>query len=304
MNSFDSFVAELAAYEMGSAAPSQAPGPGPRVTPFSATISEEESHLLLQLRDDLLRAAMLVAVTAGIANALDKGRPRIGAYLLDVYVPRESPFVETLLDALRSTGVPLYVSRAIQSFTARLALSRRMTDAYITMAPIGGRVSQPVDAEILADAWRRTANAAVEAIDAINVALDGGGAAIERNPSTMTATLNLLHLAEAGETVCLDTRGRIAIPGWAERRREARVPLSLEATAIVGKIMFKASIRNASPMGLGLEGKIQGEPGARILVKFVGNRQLSGIIAWNDGQRLGIALDDRLGSNDPLLQRI
>lgn len=293
MDSFDRFVSDLVAHESDNA-PAPALGGIPAIT--------NETRILLQLRDDILRTGLLIAVTSGIANALESGQPKISPYLLEVYAPSDSPFVRTLVDALLITAVPLDVSRSIQSFTARLTLAQRMGSAFGSLAPAQTGAPSTVDVEVLADAWRRAAAAAVEAVGALNAALRGVDPSNALVPSAMKATLNLLYEAKLGEPVCIDPQGRISIPGWAERRSEKRTTLGLEAAAIVGKLLYRVTIRDASTTGLGLAGAIEGEPGAKALIKLPGNRQLSGRIAWNDGRRSGIELDERLDVTDPLLQ--
>ena len=60
-------------------------------------------------------------------------------------------------------------------------------------------------------------------------------------------------------------------------------------------------IRDASPSGLGLESRYIARPGERIVVRMPGDRQLAGDVAWSDGQRIGMRLDQRLMLGDPLL---
>lgn len=293
MDSFDRFVSDLVAHESGNA---------PATTLAGIPAITHETRILLQLRDDILRTGLLIAVTSGIANALESGEPKISPYLLEVYAPSDSPYVRTLLDALLIAAVPLDVTRSIQTFTARLTLAQRMGGAFGSLAPAQTGAPSTVDAEVLADAWRRTAAAAIEAVAVLNAALRSADPSNALAPAAMKATLNLLHLAKVGEPVCIDPRGRISIPGWAERRSEKRTTLDLEAVAIVGKLLCRVTVRDASATGLGLAGAIEGEPGARVQIKLPGNRQLSGRIAWNDGRRTGIELDERLDITDPLLQ--
>ncbi len=291
MDAFGKFLADLAQHEASTYASSPA-------SPAAHALAANETRLLLQLRDEVLQSAVLVVVSAGIANALEKQHPKVGRHSLDVYAPHDSPYVKTLLDALLTTGVPLDVSRAIQAFTARIALARRMARSFTVPAASGSSV----DAEILADVWRRAAASAIEAIDALNVAISGGSELGKRS-ALIDSTVDLLRMAEAGETTCLDPSGRVSIPGWAERRSEARTSLDLDATVVIGKILFKAKIRDASATGLGLEGAIMGKPGETITLKLYGDRQLTGAIAWNDGERFGVSLDQRLDAGDLLLRR-
>lgn len=205
-----------------------------------------------------------------------------------------------MLDAILLSTIPLDVSRSIQGFTARVALARRMSQSF-GVAP-SADADETVDAEILADTWRRAANSTIETLDALNVAIAGGGRPASAASLPMSSTINLLRRAADGETTCIDPMGRVTIPGWAERRREPRLLLDLEATIVVGKILFKVRIRDASPTGLGIEGRIVATIGERLVVKYR-DRQLSGVVAWIEGDRLGLNLDQRLEAGDHLLHR-
>ncbi len=293
MKPFDSFVSGLAAFEADN-------DPAPALASMPAMTNE--TRILLQLRDEILRTGLLIAVASGIANALESNAPKINPYLLEVYSPSDSPYVRTLLDALLIAAVPLNVSRSIQAFTAHLTLAQRMSGAFGSLAPIQTGASSVVDAEVLADAWRRTAIATLEAIGALNAALRSADSSNALVPSAMKATMNLLHHATLGESVCIDAEGRISIPGWAERRSAKRTSLDFEAVAIVGDVLYPVRVRDASTTGLGLLGSLEGKPGTRIQIRLPGSRQFSGRITWNDGQRTGIELEERLDVADPLLQ--
>ena len=77
--------------------------------------------------------------------------------------------------------------------------------------------------------------------------------------------------------------------------------MQLAATAQIGSHIVPVMIRDASPSGLGLESRYIARPGERIVVRMPGDRQLAGDVAWSDGQRIGMRLDQRLMLGDPLL---
>lgn len=82
MDPFGKFVAELVEHETmsdaGSAAGLQRP-----------IMAASETRLLQQLRDEILQTGVLIAVSAGIANALERRTPKVSRHSLQVYAPFE-----------------------------------------------------------------------------------------------------------------------------------------------------------------------------------------------------------------------
>jgi hypothetical protein len=260
----------------------------------------QQVRLARLLKVELLNAAVLIAAAASLANAIDAGGDRApSAHALAVYVPAPSAAFQASLDRLVGEEVDAELCFHLQGYAARLSLAQRMSTAFAD-DPARRASVQPVDPEILADAWRRACAAARAAIEAL--------AALEAGPAHPTAleqlrTIELLRLAEAGDWPCLDPDGRITIPGWAERRREKRHELRQDATARFGTTIVPVLIRDASRSGLGLEMRREARPGERLVVTLPGGPEFAGEVAWWDKGRAGIKLDRWLSAEDPLIAR-
>ncbi|MFM9941055.1 MAG: PilZ domain-containing protein [Hyphomicrobiaceae bacterium] len=255
-------------------------------------------RVAVTLKGELLNAAVLIAAATSLVNAIDRGGERLPtARALSVFVPAPSASVSRAIERLLAEDIDLAICQLLQAYAARLFLAQRMSASFADDAGSTAATTH-VDAEILADAWRRTCAAAAAAIRALDT-IEGQ---LATAPTSGEARiLELLARAEAGGTPCLDPDGRITIPGWAERRRERRQELRQTATATLGATLVPVVIRDASTSGLGLDLPREAQGGERLTVQLPGGREIAGEIAWSDGQRAGLRLDRRLTENDPLL---
>ena len=264
-------------------------------------LNGRSGRLAAQVLDEVVNASVLIAVTTAIANAAERDAGLLRRAGIAIYTPSDQPFFPSMVAALLDSDAGLETCRTVQAYCARLALARRLTQG-LTGAGTGAREASAraatVDPEILADAWRRTCRAAIDCIETLSRGLGHGmpGGAEPNND-----VLKLLRLAERGETPCLEPDGRVTIPGWAERRQEERRPMQLAATAQIGAHIMPVMIRDTSPSGLGLACTHRAGPGDRIVLRLPGDRTLLGRVAWADGQRIGVRLDQRLLAGDPLL---
>ena len=287
---FDTLLADLAALEAGGAA-----------DPGAAYLPPSDPGLLrlgARVRLELIHVSVLTAVATGIANALERPLAPVDPRGLAAFAPGHSSFFAGAIDRLIGEDAGADLCDRLQTYGARLALAQRMSRSFAR--DDGAGVPAPhVDAEILADAWRRACSAAIQAIEALEPCNPGAS----RRTDTLESVrvLNLLRMAESGEAPCLEPDGRITIPGWAERRREPRIALRLEATTEIGGETMAIVIRNVSLSGLGLDCTGEIAPGTRLTVRLPGDRVLRGVVAWADVQRVGVRLDQRLEPDDPLL---
>lgn len=253
------------------------------------------SRLASTLKVDLVNTAVLVAAATSLANAMQRGAARASTpRALAVFAPAPSARLASAVDRLVAEEIDAGVCEALQSFAAHLQLVQRMSTAFIA----GGDADagHPVDAEVLADAWRRTcttAAAAIIALAALAAPSNAGSEATEQ-------VLALLAEAGAGSTPCLDPEGRIAIPGWAERRRDARYDTQKSAMAHCDGVSTPVNIRDLSATGLGLDVPSGAKPGDRLTLRLPSGREITGTVAWADGRRAGLKLDRRLPDDDPL----
>ncbi len=315
---FESFVADLVAFEERQMDRSNAVSPkdlaraAPTIAQTAApVITRDTAQLLGQILDEISTAGVLIAVSTAIANAAEKGSLAVRRSSIAVYAPVQTPLFRALTGSLPRHVADAKLCRAVQAYCVRVALAQRMTKSFAGVddeasatSPTGATATPApvrngaVDAELLADAWRRACRATIECMTEVGAAL---GPTAVGHTSTVTFTAELLRQSEAGGYPCLEPDGRVTVPGWAERRREPRNAVQMAATAEIGGRYIPVMIRDASASGLGLESAHIAAPGERIVVRLPGDRQMPGDVAWSDGQRIGVRLEHPLMPGDPLL---
>lgn len=299
---FENFVAELARNEEQIT-----------VDADHQLIADRQPHRLVgPVLDEVANAAVLIAAVTAIANAAEQGLANPGLSGISTFAPTQPAYFQTMVAALLGSNADLAICRVVQAYCARLSLAQRLVTARMVTAPLvtahrspplagapgEARAQADVDPEILAYAWRRACRAAIDCIETLARSQSGAAPGQLKPYTTM---LDVLRLAEEGKTPCLEPDGRVAIPGWAERRSDVRHTLHLAATAQFGERTVPVMIRDASFAGLGIDCAHPASPGARITVRLPGDRALSGEVAWANGRRIGIRLAQRLAAGDPLL---
>lgn len=256
-------------------------------------------RLVTSVRTEMLNVSVLTAVTSGIANAMEQPSGiRVQAQLLAVYAPSHTSFFHQSVEPLLQSILPVEDGARLQSYLARLDLASRLTATFSAQGPFASKSPDP---ELLADAWRRTAADAVTVIEIMTDVLGRAVAQSRQDESTRARVQSLLRMAAAGNSPCLDTSGRISIPGWAERRHERRRSIDLPARATFGSHVQEVRIRDLSPTGLGLECSVAIPEDAFITLHINGDRCLTGRVVWSSEERAGIELSERLSAQDPLL---
>lgn len=257
----------------------------------------ETGRVVVQILDEIVNASVLIAVTTAIANAAEKGERAVRTSELAVYTPALTPVFHGLVDKLLGGNADLSVCQSVQNYCARLSLAQRMSQAFGNERRDSGDVAI-IDPELLSDTWRRACGAAIACIENLTPPSD----ATPKNRAGPNAhTLAILRMAARGASPCIEADGRITIPGWAERRREPRRSVQRAASLQIGQRMMPVMIRDVSTSGLGLDCPAEATPGERVVVRLPGNRMLPGEVAWADGKRIGIRLDQRLVESDQLL---
>ena len=242
--------------------------------------SASDIRLVATAETELLHVSILTAVTAGIANAIERTREnRKLCSALGVYTPTHSISFLKSVERLVQSVLSIDDGAKVQTYLARLDLAARLTRNFEVQSATADGFDLP-DAEPMADAWRRAAGAAVQAIGVLAEAIgsSGGGRAKEGT----ARGLGLLRMAAAGNSPCVDAEGRISIPGWAERRRERRRSVNLPARILTEKRVLSVKILDASPTGLGIECAAAIEIDTEISVLFADNRRLAGRVVWTN----------------------
>lgn len=240
----------------------------------------------LLLRPDLTQLGLMLAVAGSIANAIAASQPcQFNQYELQALQPDPEP-VRSKITAL----VPLMdhqIAVALQRLVTLVGLARNLTNGFTAIEPRSPRIF-----EVVADAWRRAASICI----VVELMVDGHGDARQLLDASQfrTNTTEMLRDVCRGKSPCLTTSGELRIPGWAERRSDARIAIG----ALV-EIEYKGErlighTENASASGLNIRTSKPLLVGAHLRMVLDGARALTGRVIWNTGEYSGIALDQRI----------
>jgi hypothetical protein len=255
------------------------------------------AKLAALLHRELTNISILTAVTASIANALERGTvPDLQQSAISDFCPVYTSGFETISQRLLSECQDAAICEAIRIFVVRLTLAKQLSQ--ISSSQTATRETGTcAGRDIVSDAWRRTCAAALQLNHVIeDILACTGGWHIANSEQRLT---EVLEKAEAGETPCIGAGGHIEIPGWAERRREKRYKSNWPAVATIGGRSTEVSIQDASRCGLGMTGSA--EIGQNVTLTFPEGRKISGSVVWSHGGRFGLRLDLPLPPSHVLL---
>ena len=246
-----------------------------------------DAQLIAQLDSELASVCVLVAVVGSIANALELGLPVAlsGADLL-AFTPAHSAHFMSSVERFIANGNEIALGYELQTYATRLDVARKLTQCFHS------RISPDFKdggayLEILSDAWRRVAGAAVDLGASFGRVLDRDAM---RSVSVKQArTTEILKAVSVGEAPCVDTEGYVSIPGWAERRRSKRARLRQSATAIVAGRAQEVVVTDVSELGIGLLGSAGVDEAVRLTLDD--GRDVTGTVKWSKDGRFGVMLD-------------
>lgn len=246
-----------------------------------------------RVQAELKQLSVLISVMASAANALER-QPLDKAltHVVADFCPQQSGFFTTT-DRIAGDSLDNQTLAALHEFSARLEFAQRLTQHLSRKFAAQGS-QQAGDFEILADAWRRVCSTLL--ILSVQLQLNGSAASTDEWSGLVNG---LLKNCIEGGAPCLNESGELQIPGWAERRSVARMPMQHVAKASTGGQLASVSIINASEIGLGLAG--HAENGQRTTIVLADGRELSGTVKWSDAGRFGLQLDTPLAKSDRLL---
>lgn len=252
-------------------------------------------HVLRAVQQEVECAATFVAVSTSIANALSTSlNGRMSARALLTYTSPETPILAAALPRLiGGTELPELV-RTCQDFEARLSLARRLSRIYANESK-SAAFAQTVDLSALQDALAHACASAVRLLEAITAQTTPLAQGSNRNH----ALTGLLNDAAKGQHPCVERDGCIVVPGWAERRRDARQLIDMEVEILTSEGAYLARAFDASVSGFGLSqvpetARAFLTRGAQVRLKVPDGRSLDGKIAWTAGSKTGIQLNAKL----------
>lgn len=265
---------------------------------FAARAREEQWRslaLLLTLRAEVTRVAVLTAICASAANALDdKPDPRAARALTRFYPVGSSSFI--LASARYSRLDPFSnVTKTLHAFNDALGLAMVATVQFTAARQAAHDPVASSTADLCA-AWRTACAKAHPLLsridDAIGV-LNPIGRADDGD-----VLVAVLKEAATGGVPLRGPDGEFMMPAWAEQRQSPRIAVACNARLIDGAGEVVAHITDASAGGLGIETCKQLSEGEIVTIEL-GRAMLPGRVIWCMGGRAGIAFEQRLLDDSP-----
>ena len=252
-----------------------------------------EAHLL----HELVAISVFAAAAASVATALrDRLTLNTGAGGHAIWLPPPATHFHNLGRTVNLTHVHPQLLSALRSAHAGVDFARDLsTSLFADPRPGGGEAH----ADVVCDAWLRVCSQLLVALYEFQRLRPGLVA--EPCCSRLPGVLELLKSVRAGRAPCLAADGTISVGAWAERRAARRcvvdIPVSVEAAAEHAY----ARLINVASGGLGLAGlELTCLSGETMLVTLPSGRTLAGEVRWQDADRLGLALFNRLPADDEL----
>jgi len=245
---------------------------------------------------ELRHLSVLICVMASAANDLERRTPDVAlAHMLKDFCPQKTSGLLKTTEQIAGDSTDGHAANCLSEFNARLQFAQLLTRHLSRKISVRSELKLG-DMEILADAWRRVCSALLslgEVLQTLN------SAAVHADWQENVRVL--LKSCTNGASPCLDEAGDLQVPGWAERRRTARVAMDCVAQATMEGQLTNVSVINASEIGLGLAG--HAENGQHTTIVFPDGRAISGTVKWSDAGRFGVQLDTPLTKTDRLLAR-
>jgi len=251
----------------------------------------EPTRKLNSCRAELNKLMQAVAVVGSIVNALEK-RVDVAVDLdgLIRFLPTHRLNAIEMARKLVTGGVEQRLCADALSLGSQLYLCAELTKNYAN-----GTFGDELGVAPVAHAWRQLADACITVDRTFAAAVAG-----DRAAALASAPLphgHLLDAVSAGLSPCVDERGVVVVPGWAEHRihqRDADVDIPVEICA--GGEWRPATILNYSDHGFGLSGSTDIRVGEVISIEFEADTSVLCTVRWSTNGRFGVSINGSLQS--------
>lgn len=275
---------------------------GKTCTTSADTISSEALNALRCILTEIEEASVLIAITASIASALADARTS-GVTLkhLTTYLPADPKVYRRNIDIVTEAALSPTIILPIQAYHARLSYALRLTHAVVDAGPAPSTQVGMTEIEKVEEAWKHVCGTALGAISAVRDIL--ASVRYTRPPVVNEHAEALLRSANAGGRPCMDDKGHLRMPRWAESRsHERHVSETIARVHMDDGQRQIVVVENASLTGLGLnQVKKTLASGARIDIELEDGEFLTGKIMWVRGERAGVQLAQMLTARHKLL---
>lgn len=245
-------------------------------------------------------AALRTATIASCVNALGTGRPLFSPQALKTLLPQQSSVLDGVPRCQKELGLEANTLRASTEFFSSLGYARAgVSDFCDDAAQWGLEQASFLHLRKLSAVWRRVSHLALSAVVTLDVDIER--CLPTRYGQNTSVLKRLLVNVLADGRPCLDVNGQPYVPELPQRRPAPRRAINKSCIIEHQGKTARATVKDISSSGLGLEGAAEMTPHKVALVEFADGRCVAGVVVWAKGPSAGIKFDSALSTNDPLL---
>ena len=270
----------------------------PRVEPPVQTTHkiDEEASLRLAVVQEVLHTGVLVGVTGSIVNDLfATGRLNMPV-AAGGFVPPDPIILRTHGPFIFNVGSRRGGRNSIEAFCTILTLAKART--RVAIADARQAMSSKEAVPECTNLWRCAAGAGVDMMQTLDYSTRFSAGEI--NDENVNNLVGLLECVRDGASPCTNN-GTPRFPSWAQRRRFRRIVLNMEAMVAVNGREHKLLVADVSQGGMRIVTAQSIKIGAIVIVRLRTGRRFVSVVAWHNGQSVGVQFNRELPADDPLL---
>lgn len=262
---------------------------------FSFAPRSSESGATAALLDLDTTGTFIACAASAVNFAL--AHPRLApAVLADLprWLPTPPASVRSAQLALLQDDLPVAVGSALRDFGLHLRLALKAT-RRLNENEKPANVSAADVLDELASLWGLLCERTITLLDMLKpFASPQAERRLAHDGEPMSE--RLLAAAALGHWPCVDGKGAIILPGWIERRSERRHNVRIDCRIIESSREWMAQTANISLTGVGLVEAPPLLPGTRAILAIGAMTEMSGVVVWGHGDRIGFRFDRPLSS--------
>ena len=258
--------------------------------------TDEAASLRIAVVNEVLHTGVLVGVTGSVVNDLfATGRLNMPV-AAGRFVPPDPIILRTHGPFVFNVASRRGVQNSIGSFCSILSLAKART--HFAIANARQAITSKETIPECTNLWRCAAGAGIEMMQTLDYSTRFASGEI--NDDNVNKLVNLLSGVRDGASPCIDN-GTPSVPSWAQRRQFRRIVLNMEAMLAVNGREHNVLVADVSQGGMRLVTTQPLKIGTIVIARLRTGRRFVSVVAWHNGQSVGVQFNRELPPDDPLL---